>query len=141
MTKEQKELLESLCKTDTEVKAVVEIIRKDILPEFKDKVKVASERILVRKIYTKATEKETSGGLVMATGKETKAETVAFFNTHPFQGVVISIGGDLKTDTVKIGDHVICKNEVETGNFKQNTVLIDDYVFGILYITDIICSI
>ena len=82
----------------------------------------------------------TKTGLVVIPGQEKPQEKSTLgFDKHPYQGVVMAVGGELK-ESLKPGDYVLCKSPVEVGNFRNNTVLIAGNVFGFMYIQDIICS-
>lgn len=140
------EVLKSICVTDEEVKKVVTTIREDIVPKFRDKVMMIGEKILVRKIFVKENEKTKSGVLIIQ-GATNNIDQQNFYSTHPFQGVVVKVPENLNLLlevnmdlNIHEGDHVLCKNEIPSDQLSRGGVIIDGYIFGYIFFTDIICK-
>lgn len=140
LTDDQKRVLDSFCTTDEEVKNVVDIIRKDIIPVIQGKINVSGEKIVVRKIFIKEAETSTSGIIAVPGQKQNKTVT-KFFGTHPFQGVIVGVGEDLKSEVLKTGKHIILKHNFQSEDLSVDTVILEGMVFGCAYVTDVICSV
>jgi len=136
---EKESFIESLCSTDEQVNKIVDVIRKDIIPLVKDNIMATGEKVIVRSIFIKEAE-ETKSGLIAVQGQKSNISVTKFYKTHPYQGVVVSIGSDIKSTSLKVGDHILMRSNI-SGELNRDTVIINGIVFGHAFFTDIICSI
>ena len=105
----------------------------------KDNIMATGEKVIVRSIYIKEAE-ETKSGLIAVQGQKSNISVTKFYKTHPYQGVVVSIGSDIKSTSLKVGDHILMRSNI-SGELNRDTVIINGIVFGHAFFTDIICSI
>jgi hypothetical protein len=131
-------ILESFCSTDEQIKNIVSIIRNDIIPKIKNNISVVGEKIVVRYIMTKEAE-ETKSGLVSVPGQKSNLTVTKFFNTHPFQAVIISVGKSIENGLLNVGDHVLLRKGFN-GELTNDAVIIDGNIYAHVYFNDIICS-
>ena len=136
---EKESFIDSLCSTDEQVNKIVDVIRKDIIPLVKDNIMATGEKVIVRSIFIKEAE-ETKSGLIAVQGQKSNISVTNFYKTHPYQGVVVSIGSDIKSTSLKVGDHILMRSNI-SGELNRDTVIINGIVFGHAFFTDIICSI
>ena len=108
---EKESFIDSLCSTDEQVNKIVDVIRKDIIPLVKDNIMATGEKVIVRSIFIKEAE-ETKSGLIAVQGQKSNISVTKFYKTHPYQGVVVSIGSDIKSTSLKVGDHILMRSNI-----------------------------